>query len=132
MAEFKQQATVTNPQGTELPKGAATQLNEAAAIIEEDTEEDLDLGEEFAPDEFDFEEEEGPAVTGDLAALFAPSDRQEEPLTAGMPQGPGAPETPRAAEGPRAFLRRVASRMAASPSASSEVKDWAFRVAEGQ
>ncbi len=50
-------------------------------------------------------------------ALFAPTDRPNEPVTAGVPFGPGSNFVPQPFEDDRTFMLRVASDLKASPGA---------------
>ncbi len=49
------------------------------------------------------------------AALFAPTDRPDEPITDGMPFGAGSNWRPRPFEDDRAFMLRVADEIERSP-----------------
>src|SRR5207249_1857480 len=50
-------------------------------------------------------------------ALFAPTDRPTEPITAGAPFGPGANYVPKPYESDRAFALRVADQLEQTPTA---------------
>lgn len=134
------------PGPEQLPKGAATRLNQLAKPVQGPSK-GLDR---FArPPEPDFAAapreiiggppvvpQEMPPMQGDITGfddiLFGPTDRPEEPITAGAPFGPG-PSFPRHGfESDEEFMARVANELAQSPAASSYVKAFAARVLRGE
>lgn len=78
-----------------------------------------------------------PEIAGDLndgldEYLFAPTERPNEPLTAGAPFGQGANFVPRPYETPRAFKLRVADTLSSSPGAGPEVQRLIERIRRGE
>lgn len=63
--------------------------------------------------------------------LFSPTDRPEEPLTTGVPVGPGAPTTRHAYLDDAGLAVQVARRAAADPAAPKAIRKWATRALEG-
>lgn len=102
-------------QGTELPKGAREQLDEAMEFAAE-APGFLDVLPDTA-DEFD-------------AVMLAGTDFPERPLTHGAPFGPGANAVPLPRESEQAFLRRIAMQMLEA-GAPEDAKLWAARVIAG-
>jgi hypothetical protein len=86
----------------------------------------------------DFEmEEDDEEAAGDLTGfddiLFSGSDYPDEPLTEGAPFGPGSNSL--RSVGPETddeFMARAAVAVAGSPSATSRVKSFVTRVANGE
>jgi hypothetical protein len=64
--------------------------------------------------------------------LFAPTDRPGEPLTEGMPFGPGSSFVPRPGESEEEFIERIATAIDASPTATAGAKDWIKRHQAGE
>lgn len=119
-AEIKQQ-------GSSLPKGAATQLDEGfdeAAAAPEALPVDSTVDQSEVPEVFG---ESGPDEID--AEIFAPSDFPNRPLTNGLPFGPGQnfTVTPRMTD--RALLTRAALSIAeAKDSVPTGAVEWAMRV----
>ena len=129
--DIAQQATADNPEGSTLPLGAASQLEEAfdtATSVEEDEfgeELDEEGGFDVADEAADFAQ-----PTGKDALLFGPTNRPLEPVTAGAPFGPGATSSLRLDDD--ALVRRFVDEMAARRDAPEEIKSFARRVARGE
>lgn len=111
--------------GQELPKGSATdvaQLQQAVPFAQ--TLQALasqDAGEpEFTP---------GNAAE---AFMFSPTDRGQEPITAGAPFGDGSNYVRQSYESDDDLMQRVASSIAAKPDAPAEVKEFLARVMRGE
>lgn len=86
--------------------------------------EDEDIGAEF---------DMGDPLNGDLEdVLFVPSERPDEPLTAGVEFGPGPLTVPFPNETERDFRLRVADALVTSPSATASVKAFADRLLRGE
>jgi hypothetical protein len=66
-------------------------------------------------------------------ALFAPTARPDEPLTAGMPFGDGPNWTPRPTEDDRSFLMRVAADLERDPAAASsaQLRTYIAKIRQG-
>ncbi|TAK94523.1 hypothetical protein EPO05_06250 [Patescibacteria group bacterium] len=62
--------------------------------------------------------------------IYGPTDRPQEPITAGAPFGPG-PYQVKTQETPQDFIARVAQTVASGQGATTEVKAFAARVARG-
>lgn len=126
------------PSADQLPYGLATQLNRQI--------EQLDKGQPQLPQPISpFQPQIQPLQpqpvpphkpVGDLTGfddiLFAPSDRPEEPITAGAPFGPGPMFVRQGYESDEEFLARIAAEIAESPNATSYVKSFAARVLNGE
>lgn len=93
-------------------------------LDDEDDDEDDDLDEDFG-------DPEGRPLTDIEQIIAQPSRRPDEPVTAGIPYGPGADDLPIPGESPRQFMLRVADRLSSVPGASQAVKSWADRVRAG-
>lgn len=65
-------------------------------------------------------------------SLFGPTDRTHEPVTSGVPFGPGPSFVPKPQESDRDFLSRVAGSLEQSPGASNQVKAFAAAVKSGR
>ena len=63
--------------------------------------------------------------------LFSPTDRPDEPLTAGAGFGPGADGTRHAVESDADVLTRMAERIAANPSSDPQARAWAAKRTKG-
>ena len=63
--------------------------------------------------------------------LYAQTDRPEEPLTQGVPVGPGAPTTRHAYVSDEDLAVRVARQASADPAAPKSIRKWAARALEG-
>lgn len=86
--------------------------------------EDEDLGAEF---------DMGDPLNGELEdVLFAPTERPDEPLTAGVEFGPGPLTVPFPGETERDFRLRVADSLSSSPSATPSVRAFADRLLRGE
>lgn len=73
------------------------------------------------------------APTGDEEEfLYSQTDRPAEPLTQGVPAGPGADFTRHAIETDDDFKHRVAASILSRPGVSRETKAWATRAAAGE
>ena len=108
-----QQPTIKRGQGPDaLAYGAAARVNRLSI-----------------PAPFD-ETEFKPSSPEELFA-FAATDFPNEPLTAGVPFGPGPNMVLRPPTSDKDALRRVAERMAALPGQSREVKAFIARVQKG-
>lgn len=64
--------------------------------------------------------------------VYSQTDRPEEPVTAGVPFGPGAVGTPHAVQSDAELAQQVARRIAADPGAPKSLKAFARRAIEGQ
>jgi hypothetical protein len=64
--------------------------------------------------------------------LFGPTDRPNEPITAGAPFGAGPAAAPSAYESPDQLLSRVAQEIGGTPGAAPELRAFAARVARGE
>jgi len=76
-----------------------------------------------------------PAGLQDAADEFVfnrPTDRPDEPVTHGMPFGPGASYVQQGKEDERSMRDRVANQLAASPSADADVLRFAERMRRGE
>jgi len=65
------------------------------------------------------------------AALFGPTDRPGEPVTQGLPFGPGASYVPRPNEDDRTFLLRVADQLENTPGASGPLRQFIDKIRLG-
>lgn len=113
-----------------LPKGEATRLNEAIA--------DIDFDAVLPPEEEQEEEEDfaEPAqtlgnITGFDDQVFGPSDRPNEPITAGAPFGPGASSVSSALPNEGPGSDQVLRDLVDSPSATPRTRALAARVLRG-
>ncbi len=135
-------------EGSSLPKGAATQINEAtdavaatapvAPVQEMDTAPEVPISVAFEGEPeggagvpFDDEEDLEP-LGEDEDLIFGPTDIPDEPPTAGMSYGPGGGEFRLPGESPDRFLDRMAAKIAALPEASPDAKLWALRRLAGE
>lgn len=66
------------------------------------------------------------------AQIFRPSDRPQEPVTTGMPFGPGANVIDQHRVSDSRRRAQVAQQLEASPTASAAVKRFAERLRRGQ
>jgi hypothetical protein len=98
-----------------LPYGENVEANEA----------DID-DELFGDDEDDYT-----PAGAEEEFLLGPTDRPDEPLTAGVGFGPGADATRFAVESDGELLGRVAERIIADPAADPQAKAWAAKRAKG-
>ena len=144
-------------EGSSLPKGAAKDIEEQAAVADalgEEQEAEQEAGAEPAaepvPDEVptaddglddeddldlddeedDDEDDEDFGGLDDF--LFGPSARPGEPLTAGISEGPGPGVVRSRIDNPREFLKRLASELASQPNQYDDVVAFASRVARGE
>ena len=99
--------------GTELPYGAAQQANELRGLVDESR------PVEFQP------------KTPQEQFLFSPTDRPDEPVTAGAPIGGGRNVTRHVVDTPQDFQARVVQEIQADPNPPREVKALLQRMAEG-
>jgi hypothetical protein len=63
--------------------------------------------------------------------VLSPTDRPNEPITAGVPFGPGADGVTNAGDDPNVFRQRVMDQLATQPGASKEVRALAKRMQAG-
>lgn len=102
--------------GASLPYGAATRANAQRPFL------GLGAG----------DEEDWTPSTPEEVFLFSPTDRPNEPVTAGAPFGPGPNFVSRPVEDERAFLGRIGQAVAATPLADNpEVKGFLDKLARG-
>jgi hypothetical protein len=109
----------------QLPQGAASQLN-AANPGEGMGEEDL-LSAPAGP-----VAGMPPGMEDVGERLFAPTDRPNEPLTDGMPFGPGRNSVPPRGETEQQARTRTANELRVSPYQSPEVAEFISRLEKGQ
>lgn len=64
--------------------------------------------------------------------LFGPTDRPEEPITAGAPFGPGPSVTRARFSGEPQMAASVAAQIRSSANVSKEARAWAARVQAGE
>jgi hypothetical protein len=76
------------------------------------------------------DQQEGPS-TPETDFLFGPSDRPDEPITAGVPVGPGPDVTRRLYETDEQFLGRVARTLVSAPGADRSLQAFAKKVERG-
>ena len=100
--------------GNDLAYGQANALNSLTGLVGP-----VEQPEPYAPsgDEEEF--------------LYAQTDRPEEPLTQGVPVGPGAPTTRHAYVSDEDLAVRVARQASADPAAPKSIRKWAARALEG-
>lgn len=109
----------------QLPQGAASDLNRRMAAVPSPNEQPvLAAGQRKI-------EPQGKLTDFD-GVLFSGTDHPDEPVTHGMPFGPGADFLDGQKEGDAAFLRRVAYDAAVAPGADSRARSFATRVARGE
>jgi hypothetical protein len=107
------QPTVKQGKGPDaLPWGEAAQINDAVGLI---------------PPEEDPYQPQGDAEN----FLYSPTDRPQEPATAGLPYGPGANGIPQMPESDGDLVHRVAAVAVNDPAAPSEMKAFAQRALKG-
>ena len=116
MARAGETPTPEFEQGDELPYGQASQANSLVGLIAPPP----DSGQDYKPQ-------------GDAESFaLSPTDRPNEPVTAGMPfgLGPGVVNDPQ--DNDQQLVQRVALQATADPRAPAVLKQFAKRVAEGQ
>lgn len=114
----------------QMPFGAAAQANQALANAPE-----APAPPALVPS--GNETPQAPPVRGNLTGhddiVFGPTDRPDEPLTAGASFGAGPGLLPhRGAESDQEFMVRVTGEMANSPTANWLVKNLAVRAQRGE
>lgn len=67
-----------------------------------------------------------------ISEILRPSDRPDEPITTGLPFGPGPSFVRQPQEPEDRFRQRVAAALMSSPTATPEVITFARRLAEGR
>jgi hypothetical protein len=72
-----------------------------------------------------------PLTDGYDEALFAPTDRPDEPITAGVPFGPGPGITRLPSETDRAFALRVADLLEQRPEVSERLRAYIDKLRAG-
>jgi hypothetical protein len=108
-----------------LPKGKASELN---AMVQ-----DVNLDELAPPYQEEAPAEVGsaspvPAVSGGIEQLvMRPSDRPHEPITQGVPFGPGSAERPNAPD-IRSSKQRIYQELLTSPSSTPRTRALAARM----
>lgn len=132
--EFKAQATATQPTPADVPRGELGPLNEAVAPAPERPAPEPTPPEDFEeevvlPDTDDFDDDAVPADE-DETLLFGPTDMPEQPMTQGVPVGPGAPSV-LIDQSPDDFLNAFAARLRSRRDLPDEVRAWADRRAAG-
>lgn len=100
-----------------LAYGENTQANDAAML---DTGPPLDPGADFTPS--------NPSEQ----FLYGPTNRPNEPVTAGAPVGPGTNFIRGSLETPQQTVQRVATQIAGGPDATPIVKQFAARILAGE
>lgn len=123
MARAGETTTPAFQRGNSLPYGGAQQANNAAASI--------DNHPDLTQPPYDPRTELGNQSPVE-AFLTSPTDRPNEPATAGVPFGPGPNYTRYAYESDQDFMLRVASSVAADPAATPAVKAFLARVQNGE
>lgn len=63
--------------------------------------------------------------------LYSPTDRPQEPFSAGLGFGPGPARVPAAHENDDQFVQRVAKEVKADPSAPKQLRQFADRALNG-
>jgi hypothetical protein len=107
--------------GDSLAYGQASQANRMAPTLADHIDE-LNANEP-PPEDF--------SPSGEDNFLFAPTDRPEEPVSAGAPFGAGPDFTKYAYESDEQFLQRSLGTLASQPGAFPEVKQLAAKNAKG-
>ena len=107
-----------------LPYGANALVNDMSEDIPDD--------DEFVDDDFD-EIGDFQPVDDDEAFLFSPTDRPDEPITAGLPfgDGPNMPISAIRGETKQDFALRVANELTALGGSVKGVQQFADRIAKG-
>lgn len=102
-------------QGGSLPYGEASQLNALMGLMP-------------PPEEDDAYQPQG----DEESFLFGPTDRPDEPITAGLPFGEGPDVSREDARSDADLLTQVSRLLSERPDAPKEVKAFARRVARGE
>lgn len=104
-------------------EGLSYGQNAAANKLATDADVDAEL---FGDDEEDYTPA-GP----EEEFLYGPTDRPDEPVTAGVGFGPGADGTRHSFESGATVLDKLAERIAADPTADTQAKAWANKRKQG-
>lgn len=121
--------------GNQLPKGAAKSLNERATPSASGGNRFPGRFVQPAPRPVPSPVgNEPPAISGNITGmdewLFRPTDRPDEPVTAGSPVGAGPNFSRMPLESDVDFRRRVAHTLLNDPATSSDTKAMAYRMLE--
>ena len=97
-----------------LPWGEAAQVNDAIGLVPPTQDQNT-----FVPQ-------------GDAQSfLFSPTDRPQEPFSAGLPFGAGPNANPQGNETDDQFVQRIAGQVKADPTAPKQLKQFADRALQG-